>query len=309
MYCYTHVFQSCNVLFNPTKIILRLRSIKKGQILILRVSSLLPTLLDWPPIIPSLPFYKMPNGARHYAFTLNNYTDDDIFSLASSVESGSVSYLIFGKETSSSGTPHLQVYVYFGKRLSIKQAKVCLAIQAHFTVARDIPRSIEYCKKDGDFTEFGVSPTYSFSQGRRTDLQSFRDAVAGGSTDLPYLRETFPSVMAQYPRFAIFVICDLRPKIQVPTYDLHYWQTKLVELLSQAPSSRQIHFLVDKTGNAGKTYIADFLESFHEKVQVMKPGKVADMAYEYDEDTKVLIVDVPRSKTDKIEYMYTPNYK
>jgi len=247
----------------------------------------------------------MPNGARHYAFTLNNYSNDDISNLATASESQDVNYLIFGKETSSTGTPHLQAHVYFSKRQSLRQAKTCLAIEAHFTVARDIPRSIEYCKKDGDFTEFGTPPTLSSSSGERGDLQAFRDAVIAGTTDLSDLREAYPLVMARYPRFAISVIRDLRPSIEVPSLDLRPWQTKLVELTAGEPSSRQIHFLVDKSGNSGKTYVADYLESSQEKVQVMKPGKVPDMAYEYDENTRVLIIDVPRSKMDKFEYMYS----
>ena len=244
----------------------------------------------------------MPNGARHYAFTLNNYTNDDIVNLAAASELESTSYLIFGKETSSTGTPHLQGHVYFATQQSLRQAKTKLGVEAHFSVARDIQRSIDYCKKDGDVTEFGAPPT---PQRSRNDLQAFRDAVQAGTTDLSVLRETHAGVMARYPRFAVAVIRDLRPKLEVPVYALRHWQTQLVELLSQEPDPRKIHFLVDKKGNGGKTYICDFLESTQEKVQVMKPGKVPDMSYEYDEDTKCLIIDVPRSKMDKFEYMYS----
>lgn len=247
----------------------------------------------------------MPNGARHYAFTLNNYSSDDVNLLTAAADTSDVCYLIFGKEVAPSGTPHLQGHVYFDKRKSIRQAKTILAVGAHFTVARSIQHSVEYCKKDGDYREFGTPPDVSNSSGERNDLQSFRDAVASGVTDLPRLRETHPCVMARYPRFALAVIRDLRPKITVPTFDLRPWQASVVELVSQEPSPRKIHFIVDQTGNAGKTYIGDFLESTQEKVQVMKPGKVADMAFEYDENTLVLIIDVPRSKMDNFEYMYS----
>lgn len=247
----------------------------------------------------------MPNGARHYAFTLNNYSSDDLSKLANSTDSPDVRYLIFGKETSSTGTPHLQGHVYFSKQQSLRQAKTCLAIAAHFSVARNIQRSVDYCKKDGDYTELGTPPSISSSSGERSDLQAFRDAVSEGTTDLSLLREAHPVVMARYPRFAISVIRDLRAPIPVPSFDLRPWQTRVVDLVTHDPSPRQIHFLVDKTGNSGKTYLSDFLESSQEKVQVMKPGKVADMAFEYDENTKVLIIDVPRSKMDKFEYMYS----
>ena len=247
----------------------------------------------------------MPNGARHYAFTLNNYSDHDIHQLSNAAESGEVLYLIFGKEIAPTGTPHLQGHVYFNRQQSLRQAKTKLAIEAHFTVARDVQRSINYCKKDGDFTEFGTPPSIRSQSGERNDLQAFRDSVVSGVTDLPTLREMHPTVLARYPRFALSVIRDLRAPLPVVAHDLREWQSQVVEYVSDPPSPREIFFIVDSNGNAGKTYLSDYLESNFEKVQVMKPGKAADMAYEYDENTRILVIDVPRSKMSQFEYMYS----
>lgn len=246
----------------------------------------------------------MPNGARHYAFTLNNYVGDDLLSLSQSVESGKARYVIFGKEIASTGTPHLQGHVWFPVQTTIKRGKTLLGVEAHLTVARDIRRSIEYCKKDGDFTEFGTPPDVQSKSGERNDLQAFRDAVASGIRDLPTLRETHPTVLARYPRFCLSVIRDLKPKISVPTYEMRDWQSHVVDFCSGDPDPRRILFVVDKKGNSGKTYLCDYLECSKEKVQVLKPAKAADMAYEYDEETKILLVDVPRSKMEKFDYMY-----
>ena len=142
----------------------------------------------------------MPNGARHYAFTLNNYTSDDELNISKAFESKQALYVIYGKEVAPSGTPHLQGHVYFPKQVSIRQAKKSLGIEAHFSVARDVQRSIDYCRKEGDCTEFGTPPSVRSKSGERTDLQAFRDAVEAGTRDLPTLRETHPLVMARYPR-------------------------------------------------------------------------------------------------------------
>jgi len=247
----------------------------------------------------------MPNGARHYAFTLNNYTDDDIVSLARAAESSEVSYLIFGKEVSASGTPHLQGHVYFGKQHSIAKAKKGLSIEAHFSLARNVLRSIEYCKKDGDFREYGTPPDVSRNPGSRTDFEDLRATIASGVTELSLLREKYPSLCARYPRFVEAVIRDLKPKFKVADHPLRDWQSKLLAYCSGTPHGREILFVVDPKGNAGKTYIADFLEEKLEGVQVMIPAKLIDLAYELRETTKVLIVDVPRSKTGYIEYLYS----
>ena len=169
-------------------------------------------------------------------------------------------------------------------------------------MARNVQRSIEYCKKDGSYTEYGTPPP---TPGKRNDLEAFRATVASGVTDLAELREAHPSVMARFPNFARDVIRDLRAPIEVPTYDLRPWQSRLVSVTNEDPDPRRIHFLVDRKGNSGKTYISDYLESTKEKVQVMKPGRTADMAYEYDEETRILIIDVPRSKMDNFGYMYS----
>lgn len=250
----------------------------------------------------------MPNGAKHWSFTLNNYTQDNEDKLASAFDSGGISYLIFGKEVSSTGTPHLQGAVSFDKRRTMEQV-VNLLGQAHYTISRRVQAAIEYCKKAGSFTEYGTPPDVSSKQGERTDLIAFMSAVKSGMVDLKVLRETHPGVMARYPRFVIMYLRDHKPLPEHPSHVLHDWQSELVDLCSQTPSSRHVVFVIDPIGGKGKSWFCAYLEKEVEGVQVMKCGKRDDMAFELSEDAKVIIVDVARSASEYLSYQLLEDIK
>lgn len=94
----------------------------------------------------------------NFTFTHNNYPDtcleDDI----------ECQYIIYGKEIGASGTPHLQGLIRFGSQRTlssvIKKLPGC-----HVEIARSLHHAIEYCKKDGDFTERGIAPSTAAMKG------------------------------------------------------------------------------------------------------------------------------------------------
>jgi len=244
----------------------------------------------------------MPNGAKHWAFTLNNYTDDDIKAIEETYQSGEAVYVVFGKEVAASGTPHLQGHVQLKKRLTLKGVQKVVRFKAHLSMARNVQRSIDYCKKEGSFRELGTPPDVRNNSGKRSEFEDFRATIASGVTDGPTLRETHPNVMARYPHFAAAVIRDLAPPVSIPDHALRDWQHYVVEYTDREPDSRKILFIVDTVGNKGKSYLCDWLEKHRDNVQVMLPGKKADMAYQYQINTRVLIVDIPRTKVETFQY-------
>lgn len=147
--------------------------------------------------------------AKHWSFTMNNYTPADLDRL--SVPIPGVDYLIFGKEVGASGTPHLQGSVCFQSRKRLNQVIATIG-QCHCTVTRFLLQSIEYCKKDGDFTEVGTAPT---GKGERSDLEDFKASVKEGVTDPKQLRELHSSVCALYPRFVKDYLEDSKAPIKV----------------------------------------------------------------------------------------------
>jgi len=116
--------------------------------------------------------------SRGFVFTVNNYTDDDILLISSSGGHPSIKYLVFGKEISESGTPHLQGYIEFHNSTAFTRAKTFISSRAHLEKRKGTPtEAAAYCKKDGDFMEFGAAPV---GQGVRTDIEKIRSVAREG---------------------------------------------------------------------------------------------------------------------------------
>lgn len=124
---------------------------------------------------------RMPNGAKHWCFTLNNYSEDDVALLrAIGTEGNGVSYLCFGREVGESGTAHLQGFISFQSRRALRYCRDLISDRAHFESAKGSPQQAsEYCKKEGDYEEFGSCPR---GRGSRSDLSDAVKAVKEGAT-------------------------------------------------------------------------------------------------------------------------------
>jgi hypothetical protein len=98
-------------------------------------------------------------------FTLNNYTDDEVTALNQiglSIDTGAiVRFIIWGKEIApSTRTPHLQGYVEFTAKRTPRQVHDVVGQRAWVEPRRGTQeQAIQYCKKEGDFTEFGTAST------------------------------------------------------------------------------------------------------------------------------------------------------
>lgn len=148
----------------------------------------------------------MSNGGQFtkWTWTLNNYTPEEEQNILESFENGTVSYVIYGKETCpSTGTPHLQGYLEVPKKLRLGGIKrISGFTRCHLAGSRGSPsENKDYCSKGEqskqEWEEFGTSgPNYGLNavvvehgrpsrgQGRRNDLESVRDSIdAGASVD------------------------------------------------------------------------------------------------------------------------------
>lgn len=125
--------------------------------------------------------------AKGWCFTVNNYSASDVKVLDGLVDAEQLVYLCYGlEEAPSTGTKHVQGYLYASSRVYFTAVKRMLPVGTHIECAKGSPmQNRVYCSKGrvagGVFKEYGVCPRHE--RGKRNDLQLVRDAV-GADLDL-----------------------------------------------------------------------------------------------------------------------------
>jgi hypothetical protein len=105
---------------------------------------------------------------------LNNYTEDEVRRIANYPDW--IRYIKYGKEVASTGTPHLQGFMYTWDPVRKTKFKTFLK-RAHLEVMRgSLSENDKYCEKDNDWVEFGERP----QQGRRNDILGIKRRLDEG---------------------------------------------------------------------------------------------------------------------------------
>lgn len=104
--------------------------------------------------------------SRGWCYTINNPTEDDE-NFAYNLSWGAT-YTVAGLEIApTTGTVHIQGYVYFATLKSLKQMKE-LHEKAHWEYQRGTcAQAADYCKKDGDYFEWGTPPLTQQEKGNK----------------------------------------------------------------------------------------------------------------------------------------------
>lgn len=101
----------------------------------------------------------MSQQSCRWCFTINNPVSADDEALEKLAASEQRLYLVVGNEVGAEGTPHKQGYVVFSRAWRFKRLQKFFNGRAHLEVARGSSlQASNYCKKDGDFLEFGECP-------------------------------------------------------------------------------------------------------------------------------------------------------
>lgn len=96
----------------------------------------------------------MSKGSRSWCYTINNFTEED----RNGLRALKCSYNVFGYERGDEGTPHLQGYVQLATQKTLSAMKKIMP-RAHLEIRKGtIDQAVDYCKKEGDFEEFGKKP-------------------------------------------------------------------------------------------------------------------------------------------------------
>lgn len=242
--------------------------------------------------------------SRRYVFTLNNYTPEDELRLQALNGDSGIKYLVYGREVAASGTPHLQGFAIFAGTLRFGAAKLAIGSTAHLEVAHGTSvQASRYCKKDGDFYEFGDLPA---EPGKRTDWDTYKVWIEeiGRVPTRHELVMKFPTLYARYRRACMDYAEALAPPPVLTTTECRFgWQTRVDGIIGGTVNDRTIHFVVDPEGNSGKTWFCKYaLTKWPTRVQVLRIGKRDDLAYMIDIDKDVFLFDIPRNQMIYLQY-------
>lgn len=239
---------------------------------------------------------------RNVCFTVNN-PDGEFPSWPDYV-----CYGVYQLERGESGTLHWQGYAELSKMVKLGGLKKWLPT-AHFEkrMGSDV-QARDYCMKADSRVagpwEHGTFVPAANTQGKRTDLQAFVEAVDGGASRRELFRE-HAGVAARHPRYVEAMLqfrqADAAPKL--PTFVPRYgWQEGVIDMLDdpQGPHDREILWVYDVFGNSGKTYMARYLRQ-ERGAFYCNGGKGADICYAYDCEP-IVIFDYVRDSKDYVNY-------
>lgn len=142
--------------------------------------------------------------SRCYVFTINNYDKMEVNvipDLQAKLKERA-KYFVMGKEVGEQGTPHLQGFVWFKNQLVFNTVKEIFSeCRAHIEVARGTAfQAATYCKKDGNFEEWGVPPV---SQGEKGELGAIAQKEKWSEIRDLAKEGKMSEILEQYPREGI----------------------------------------------------------------------------------------------------------
>lgn len=246
--------------------------------------------------------------ARHWVFTLNNYTNDEVELLKRLVPEH-CTYITFGYEVApSTGTPHLQGYVVFNQQIRLAAAKEIIGRRAYMAVSRGSPsQASAYAQKDGVFEEEGELPPAAGS--RQQTIDDFKEWVVayfGDHGTPPAEREyavVFPALFVRYRSNLGTLVTFLCPDPILETGTLKDWQAECFTQICFPADDRKVSFYVDPQGGSGKTWLQRYMMTVKAAdVQVLSIGKRDDIAHAVDETKSIFLFNVPRGGMEFLRY-------
>lgn len=253
--------------------------------------------------------------SKFWCFTLNNYTDDDEQGIGEFLASRFVSYGVVGREVGESGTPHLQGFVILNRAQRLSYLRNRLSARAHYEIARGTPQQAsDYCKKDGDFEEWGTLPVSN--QGRRSDLDAVVEWIDqfttenGRPPESPDFAKHQPRAYIKYPRLTR--TAELRcPPRRLEFGELNEWQQHLHdELTLNDADDRKVKYIIDEEGRKGKSWFCRWMFSeYPDDVQILGVGKKEDIAHMLDTNKQIFLVNCARGQMQYVSTALLENMK
>lgn len=232
--------------------------------------------------------------SRGWCLTTNNYTEKDL------IHQLDTAYQIMGKEVGESGTPHLQQFVYYTNARTFTSVKKSFPTSHIEKQAGTLEQAIQYCEKDGDFTESGTRP--DDKRGKVNEWKDILSKIESGKS-LQEITQEYPEAAIRYAN-GIKSMYELhRPKFKFDILQKYgkynIIQQFVIDYVNTPVHDRQICWIYDPKGGAGKTDLANHLMSQH-NFKVFGNAKTADIAFAWDGEH--VIFDYSRSQESVINY-------
>ena len=241
-----------------------------------------------------------PAQSKRWCFTLNTPTPEELISLRSRAEQ--VTYLVLGHEVApTTGRSHIQGFVVFRSNHRKNTLIETFNRRAHYEVARGTSKQAsDYCKKEGDFEEFGQIPG---PVGRTNIYEQFRDWILEQPTKpTEYdVAMRWTSIFARSQQ-AMRIVDVIYPYNREVVGDYRPHQQRLHDLLIEDPDDRKIYFIIDGVGNTGKSWFIRKFLTQHSSTQHLSVGRIEDLNYAIDPSKRVFLFDIPRTRLQFLQY-------
>lgn len=253
--------------------------------------------------------------STRWCFTLNNFTEDEfnhLQSLGDNMVGNGLVYLVFGRETGESGTPHLQGFVVFSTRKRLRFLRNFISARGHYEAARgDTSEAADYCKKDGDFIEFGELPVRGrVTQPSVADFVVWVGGRAVNEVNERTVANSFPNLYLRYGSRLLNLAGHIQPEPLLEDHELNDWQTVLLSDLESEADDRSIRFYVDPTGGKGKSFFCRWMLTKRPEItQVLSSGKRDDIAHAIDVTKNVFLFNLPRGGMEYFQYSIAEGLK
>lgn len=142
---------------------------------------------------------------RAFVFTWNNYEPAHEADLRSQCERGTIRYCCFGREKApTTGTKHLQGVIYFINCRKFSGVRVFFQRLGGHGVHIEpmfgqLSQAITYCKKDGDFWEFGSPPKDAGGRATAGEREKKRWAAIRSACENQQYAELPDDYVCRYP--------------------------------------------------------------------------------------------------------------
>lgn len=159
-----------------------------------------------------------------------------------------------------------------------------------------------YCKKGGDFDEFGNVDEAQTNQGKRSDWDRYREWVISRDAfpSSAYIANEWTSMYGRYGNRMLEIRDLLYPEIPLEEDPLREgWQLDLAaELALPAVDDRKIIMYVDEVGNKGKTWFIRKYLTDHKDGQMFSGGRRDDIAHAVDVSKRVFFFNIPKNQME-----------